>query len=123
VGERGSWWVERQFNKATKEIIVIIIVMIIIIIMNMQSKLFRIQFFSPFGDRCAARRKFKLLAERGFKLPENQKADNSTSPWPAPSINRARHPWCGAFPLAGSAVCLVARPPGHGKLGKGLDWW
>jgi len=46
----------------------------IMMIMNMQNKLYRIQFFSSPDNQFAARKKkkkFELPAKRGFKLPES----------------------------------------------------
>jgi len=46
---------EKQFNKTTKEILILLLGMIIIriIVMNMLTRLYTIQFFSPPNDQSA----------------------------------------------------------------------
>jgi len=67
---------------------------ITVIIMNMQNKLYTIQFFSPFNDRSAAAitecqtceflritgKKPYLLDKRGFKLMEKRRAESLLPP-------------------------------------------
>jgi len=60
MDKRGNLWVEiKTFNKATKEVLILllllkVIMIIIIIIMNLQNKLYTIQFISPSNDQFAA---------------------------------------------------------------------
>jgi len=81
--------------------------------MNMQNKLYPIQFFSPPDDRFVTDpeqqlqspkipnflKKFELRDKRGFELPETRRADSSLPPSQPPFINCAWHLWYGIFPL------------------------
>ena len=73
--------------------------------MNIQTKLYKLQFFSPPDNRFTDWRKFQLAAKKGFNLLENRNAKkNFLSPNQPPFMNWAWHLWYGVFPLDSLAM-------------------
>jgi len=80
--------------------------------MNMQNKLFTVQFFSPHNNQFAAwEKKFKLLAKRGFKTHGNQEELMASSPQPTPIYRMSSMIymiWNISIGQPGLAACLCS---------------
>jgi len=103
-------------------------------VMNMQHKLYTIQFFSPPNDQLCNQRlqnlrnsqkMTELMAKDQIKIKKNENKKQLPS-----FLNGAHRPWHGTFPLPSLGRCLAVPPQPlhtcpsaeHGRLEKALDF-